>query len=132
MILTWSFYIFSPVTYEIICENITCKINRIKNSQLKLSRLMEGKLLANFAANFGIRSKMSIGLLKIGNLQQNSQILSTNKIRRKFLQLIYSFLVVEDTHYNEFSYLQNQCCLWKQATLGLSPSKMHGSLYINM
>ena len=47
IILIGPFYIFSPTTYKIICENITCKINGIKNPQFKLSRLIEGKLLVN-------------------------------------------------------------------------------------
>ena len=55
---------------------------------------MEGKLPTNFAANFEIHSKMSTSLLEIGNLQQNSQLLPANKIRKKFSQLICSFLVV--------------------------------------
>ena len=68
MILTEPFDIVSPITYEIICENIIDEINRIKISQLKLSCFMEGKLLVDFAIDLKIHSKMSTGSPQTENL----------------------------------------------------------------
>ena len=59
---------------------------------------MEGKLLADFAANLIIHNKISARSLENGNLQQNPQLLLANKIRRKNPLLIHSFLVVGENN----------------------------------
>ena len=78
MVLTEPLNIFSLIICKIICGYVTCKINRIKHSHLKLSRIVEGKLLADFAA---IRNKCQLACSKM-------EIYS--KIHKYYLRIKYA------------------------------------------